>query len=121
MWKYVLAWFPMVSIAIANGAISEGWYGKHVSELQAHQISTVTGVLLFGVYIWVLMRIWRPESSGQALIIGLVWLGMTVAFEFLFGHYPYSDTSRTYAPTTRIYGYSQGCFPSSLAIAKPRF
>jgi hypothetical protein len=51
MWKYVLAWIPMVFIAIANGAIREGWYGKHVSELQAHQISTVTGVLLFGVYI----------------------------------------------------------------------
>ena len=87
MWKYVLAWIPMVFIAIINGAIREGWYGKHLSELQAHQVSTVTGVLLFGVYIWVLIRIWRPASAGQALTIGLVWLGMTVAFEFLFGHY----------------------------------
>ena len=77
----------MVFIAIANGAIREGWYGKHLSELQAHQISTVTGVLLFGVYIWVLVRLWRPESAGQAIAIGLVWLGMTVAFEFLFGRY----------------------------------
>ena len=44
MWKYVLAWIPMVVIAIANGAIREGWYGKHVSELQAHQVTTVTSV-----------------------------------------------------------------------------
>ena len=51
MWKYVLAWIPMVVIAIINGAFREGWYGKHMSELQAHQISTATGVLLFGVYI----------------------------------------------------------------------
>jgi hypothetical protein len=58
-----------------------------VSELQAHQVTTVTGVLLFGVYIWVLLRLWRPASTGQAFTIGLVWLGMTVAFEFLFGHY----------------------------------
>jgi hypothetical protein len=69
MWKYVLAWIPMVFIAIINGAIREGWYGKHVGELQAHQISTVTGVLLFGVYIWLLLRIWRPASAGQALTI----------------------------------------------------
>ena len=41
----------------------------------------------FGVYIGALMRLWRPVSAGQALTIGLVWLGMTVAFEFLFGHY----------------------------------
>src|SRR5438874_12489942 len=86
MWKYVLAWIPMVFIAIANGAIREGWYGKHLSELQAHQLSTATGVLLFGVYIWTLIRIWRPASAGQAIAIGLVWLGMTVGFEFLFGH-----------------------------------
>src|SRR5215471_5601805 len=87
MWKYVLAWVPMVVIAIINGAFREGWYGKHMSGLQAHQISTITGVLLFGVYIWVLIRLWRPASAGQAIAIGLVWLGMTVAFEFLFGYY----------------------------------
>jgi hypothetical protein len=77
----------MVFIAIVNGAIREGWYGKHVSELQAHQVSTVTGILLFGVYIWALVRLWRPASAGHAITVGLVWLGMTVAFEFLFGHY----------------------------------
>jgi hypothetical protein len=100
MWKYVLAWIPMVLIAILNGAIREGWYGKHVSELQAHQISTVTGVLLFGVYIWVLIHLWRPASAGQAISIGLLWLGMTVAFEFLFGHYvakrPWRDLLHDY-------------------------
>src|SRR5215471_4313241 len=79
MWKYVLAWVPMVFIAIINGAIHEGWYGNHLSELQAHQVSTATGILLFGVYIWVLVRIWRPASAGQAITIGLVWLGMTIA------------------------------------------
>jgi len=82
MWKYVLGWVPMVFIAIANGAVREGWYGKHLSELQAHQVSTITGVLLFGVYISVLVCLWRPASAGQAIAIGLVWLGMTVAFEF---------------------------------------
>ena len=87
MWKYVLAWVPMVFIAMANGALREGWYGKHLSKLQAHQLSTAMGLLLFGVYIGALMRLWRPVSAGQALTIGLVWLGMTVAFEFLFGHY----------------------------------
>jgi hypothetical protein len=37
------------------------------------------------------------------------------------GSYPYSDTSRTYAPNTRICGYVKGRFPPSLATAKPRF
>jgi hypothetical protein len=84
--KHVLAWIPMVFIAIANGALREGWYGKHMSELQAHQVSTGMGVLLFGVYIWVLLRLWRPTSGGQAITVGLMWRGMRVTFEFLFGH-----------------------------------
>ena len=87
MLKYVLAWIPMVLIAIANGAIREASYGKHMSELQAHQISTLSGVLLFSAYIYVVIRICRPDTSGQAITVGLIWLGLTIAFEFLFGHY----------------------------------
>src|SRR6266478_8629961 len=113
MWKYVLAWIPMVFIAIANGAMREGWYGKHLSELQAHQVSTATGVLLFGVYIWVLMRIWRPESAEQAMTIGLVWLGMTVAFEFLLGIMWRSGLGVSYYATTifslDVFGWWSSC------------
>ncbi len=87
MWKYVLAWFPMVAIAIANGVVREAWYGKYLSELAAHQISTLIAVILFGVYIWFVVRIWRPASAVQAIAVGLLWLATTVAFEFLFGHY----------------------------------
>ena len=65
----------MVFIAIANGTIREEWYGKHLSELHAHQVATGLGVLLCGICIWVLLRFWRPTSSGQAIPIGLVWLG----------------------------------------------
>ena len=87
MLKYILAWFPMVVIAIANGLLRESWYGKHVSELAAHQISSLIGIILFGVYIWLVVRFWRPASPGQAIAIGLLWLVMTIAFELLFGHY----------------------------------
>ena len=72
MWKYVLAWFPMVAIAIANGGLRQAWYGKHLGELQAHQISTFTGVVLFGVYIGFIVRVWRPESATQAIAVGLI-------------------------------------------------
>ena len=87
MWKYVLAWFPMVAIAIANGALRESWYGQHLSELTAHQISTLTAVGLFGVYIWFVVRLWPPTSAPQAIAVGLLWILMTIAFEFLFGHF----------------------------------
>ena len=86
MWKYVLAWFPMVAIAIANGALRESWFGQSLSELAAHQLSTLTAVILFGVYIWFVVRFWPPTSAAQAVAVGLLWLVMTITFEFLFGH-----------------------------------
>jgi len=87
MLKYVLAWLLLVMIAMVNGALREGLYGKYLGELRAYQVSTVSGVLLFGVFIWALVRFRRPESSKQAITIGLIWLGLTVAFEFIFMHY----------------------------------
>ena len=87
MWKYLLAWIPMVAIAIANGAMRESLFRKRLGELWAHQLSCVTGILLFGVYVWALVRIWPPALSGQARIIGVIWLVLTVAFEFSFGHF----------------------------------
>lgn len=87
MLKYMLAWIPMVFIAIANGVLRQFGYGKFFSELHAHQLSTLIGAVLFGIYIWVIIRYWKPVSARQALTIGMVWLGLTVAFEFLFGHF----------------------------------
>ena len=85
--RYILAWIPMIFIGIINGIVREVTYGKYLNELRAHQVLTITGVLLFSFYIWALTRLWSIESPEQALLIGLIWLGLTVVFEFTFGHY----------------------------------
>jgi len=87
MGKYLLLWFPMILIAIANGALRETWIRKHVDELRAHQISTLSLLVLFALYTWVVVRVWPPASPGHALAVGLLWLGLTLGFEILFGRY----------------------------------
>ena len=87
MLKYILAWFPMILIAIANGFFREKILVRRLNELQAHQVSTVSMIILFGIYVWVLFKIWSPMSVYQAISIGLIWLFLTIIFEFLFGHY----------------------------------
>ena len=84
---YLGAWLPMVAIAIANGSLRQGWYGQFMGELTAHQLSTAIALVLFTAYIWVILRRWPPTGRRQALAIGLLWLTLTLAFEFLFGHY----------------------------------
>jgi hypothetical protein len=87
IWKYCLLWLGLVVIAIANGTIRQSTYLKWFGELKAHQLSTLTGLILFAVYIWAVGHRWKLESANQAIMIGVMWLGMTIAFEFLFGHY----------------------------------
>lgn len=87
IWRYILAWLPMVLIAIINAGIREYTYAKFLGELRAHQLSTLTGIFALGLYIWLITSIWPIHSTSQAFIIGFIWLGLTLAFEFLFGHY----------------------------------
>jgi hypothetical protein len=87
MWKYLTAWFVMLLVSIANGAVRDFTYGKHMDELTAHQISTVSSVLLLGVVIWRFVLIYPPSSSQVAILIGLLWMGLTVVFEFVFFHF----------------------------------
>lgn len=86
-WKYLATWCVMLLVSIANGAARDLTYGKYMSELAAHQLSTVTSVLSLGVVIWVFVRRYPPSSARHAVTIGLAWATLTVAFEFLFFHF----------------------------------
>jgi hypothetical protein len=87
MLKYSLAWIPMVFIAILNGIFRESELSRRLSELRAHQLSCLTGVLLFFGYTWLLSLKWPLETRMQSLTVGVIWLLLTVAFEFSFRHY----------------------------------
>jgi hypothetical protein len=83
--KYVLAWIPMLVIAVANGALRQSILAKVMSEPHAHRLSTLIGSVFMGLFIWLIVHIWPPSSGHQALLVGLIWLGLTVAFEFFMG------------------------------------
>jgi hypothetical protein len=90
----------MLVLAVANGALREVSYAKAMPELRAHQLSTLIGSVLMGVFIWFVIRTWPPSSGRHALLVGLVWLVLTVAFEFFMGlvlaHRPLSQVLEQY-------------------------
>ena len=85
--RYSLLWFALAIIAIVNGTLREFTYGKYLSELSAHQLSTFTAVILSGAFVYFIHRAWPIESTTQAWSIGGIWLISTIIFEFGFGHY----------------------------------
>lgn len=86
-WKYLVAWLPGIPIAIANGELRDSWYGHFINELSAHQISTASFIIIFGIYVWFILRWLKLSSPHDALQVGFTWLILTTLFEFIFGHY----------------------------------
>ena len=84
---YLLAWLAMLAVSVANGVLREVSYGAWTDERTAHQLSTLSAILLLGLVMCVFLRRHPPASTRAALGIGLLWMGLTIAFEFLFFHY----------------------------------
>ena len=85
LFKYFLLWIPMLFIAVLNGAARDLWYKKIIGELPGHQVSTFSLIILFGFYIWAVLKKYPPNSVGQSILIGIFWLVLTLLFEFGFG------------------------------------
>ncbi len=87
------SWFILMVFAIVNAGIREGFYVNFLNELQAHQMSTFTLMAIIIVYTYALLRFSGFEiSDRQAMMMGVIWLIMTVAFEFLAGHYVFGNS-----------------------------
>jgi hypothetical protein len=75
----------MLLLAIGNGALRDLIYKKYVGDLAAHQLSTLLLIVLFTVYIGFVLKYFPPGSSIHAVVIGTLWLFLTLIFEFGFG------------------------------------
>jgi hypothetical protein len=82
---YTLFWLCMPLLAILNAIAREKVYKNALGELAAHQLSTATLIICIGIYTWLISLGWKLGSAGHALIVGGIWLGLTVCFEFGFG------------------------------------
>jgi hypothetical protein len=87
MLKYILLWFPMVFLAIINGTARDLWYKKHLDALTAHQVSTLSLMAILGIYSFLVLKKYPPQSGTESLLIGLLWMVLTLGFEFGFGLY----------------------------------
>jgi hypothetical protein len=87
LFAYLAAWLVMLLVSVANGAARDITYGRHLSELAAHQISTAIAILLLGIVMWVAIRRYPPATGRGAALVGVLWASLTMAFEFLFFHF----------------------------------
>lgn len=86
--RSIITWFLFIPIAILNGIAREFMYKPVVGDLVAHQISTVIACIAFFLLAYSLIKNKAvSETNRTLLLIGMLWVVMTVLFEFSFGHY----------------------------------
>ena len=88
LFKVFTTWALFIPVAIANGITRDLVYKPWVGDLAAHQISTIIAISAFITLVYFLRKSDFKDMTGLRLfIIGLVWVFMTIIFEFGFGFY----------------------------------
>ena len=89
-------WVLLAVIAVANGVFRELILIPRIGEYPGHVLSTALLViailgLSFGYFQWTPIDYARVEL----LLLGVLWAGLTVGFEFLVGHVENTPVSVT--------------------------
>lgn len=85
--RAIAVWLLIMVLAIANGAAREALLAPRLGERAAHVASTGVLCLLVFAAAWSAIRWIGPGSLSSAWTVGATWLALTLAFEFLAGHY----------------------------------
>jgi hypothetical protein len=82
------AWLVLMVLAILNGALRNATYARALGEYAGHVLSSLIFVAVVFAVTYAFLRLARVDYGlGDLLVVGAMWLAMSVAFEFLFGHY----------------------------------
>lgn len=81
-------WFAFIPVPIINGILRESWYKAKIGELGANIIGVTVLSSVWVLYTYLFFKNQINEFSfGKLLLIGLIWLAMTLLFEFGMGFF----------------------------------
>lgn len=115
--KHVGAWLAVPVMAVVNGALRDLAYGKLMSEKLAHSLSVVPLIAAILLWAWLLAS-WAPLPSKRAgLRVGLIWLLLTLAFEFGLGALRGLELSEMLAQYDITQGHLWPLVPLTMGLA----
>jgi hypothetical protein len=85
--RAAVVWLLLLFLAILNGTVRETVLNPQLGPEAGHIVSTVLLSGLIVLVAWVAVPWIGPETSRLAFAVGVLWLGLTLAFEFGAGHW----------------------------------
>jgi hypothetical protein len=83
----VTVWLIILLLANLNGALRELLLSPALGESVGRAVSTVLLAGLVLLVAWLTIRWIGPRTAPEALLLGVTWLLLTLAFEFGAGHF----------------------------------
>lgn len=80
-------WLLLAIVAIILGSLRNAFLVPSFGELTAHHIGTIVFLICQFIIIFFFIKKNSLTEFKTLLMIGIFWAALTVAFEFLFGHY----------------------------------
>lgn len=87
IWRAAAVWLAILALANLNGAVRELWLIPRLGADPGRVLSTLALAALVFFVSWLTIAWIRPRTTRDALYVGVLWLVLTLAFEFLAGHY----------------------------------
>lgn len=115
MWGRAFAvWLLVMAAEFVHGTLRWIFLRPRVGDFRSGQIGVFTGSLLFLLVVYFCEPWMKLRSAADCLRVGALWLGMTLAFEWSFGHYA---MGRPWESIAAEYNLLQGgLMPIGLAI-----
>lgn len=82
-WRSTMVWMGLFALAFVNGALREITIKKFfkIRELQARQLSCLTGIILWTCFVWIMWGFLHIQSNSEAVLVGIGWLVVTFVIE----------------------------------------
>ena len=85
--KAIIIWIVIIFAEVLHGIARNAFLTPYVGDFRARQIGIFTGSIMIFAIALVSVRWIRASRAAELLAVGFLWLGLMLAFEFLFGHF----------------------------------
>ncbi len=85
--RVLAVWLVIICVESIHGVLRTLYIAPLVGDFQARQISVLLGSLLILTIAYLFVRWIRADTTASLLMVGLVWLTLTLAFELSFGRF----------------------------------
>jgi len=103
--RALLLWLLLSVLAMLNGILREQLLNPLFGEAVALPLSGISLSLLVFAVSYLGARFLRARGNASYLLIGLLWVSLTLAFECLFGHW---GLGRSWAQIGQVFDLASG-------------